>query len=507
MSPPTQLSDDDPLPTTSIISPEASNAITTPVTVCPFCFCTKVPGEECLRCEQDEEYKASLSVDELKRRDNVAVLDENSDAETTPLNQEEIRRRRVAYLSRNGSVDRNELSSSFSASVFESSCLSTIVDTLSSDNSTGNNIPNESLNGVAMTSMVEQSSQQEIHSPLLPCPTEVRVLKVQRSQICKDLINYFQDKEITTHSIVFEMIDDRGLPEKGDGVGVTRDVFSLFWKGFGDSMTIGERERVPYVRHDHFVSEWQATGRILVQGYKMVSYFPLFLSRPFLAYCLFEDAGPDLVVLELFKKYLSVDEEKLVENCLLPDRDANVLESEEVFEFLECFNCRTVLTQTNCKNVITEIAKQELIQKPHIMLSTWQPILSELKMFEPFQSPESLELLYESLKPTNKKVLQLLVAEPTTGGERDALKFLQRYVRGLETANLLHFLHFTTGADVLIVKSITVSFVKRDGIYKTPVLHTCGPVLELPSTYQDFCESREVFNNILARSDWNIDIV
>ena len=70
------------------------------------------------------------------------------------------------------------------------------------------------------------------------------------------------------------MIDDRGLPEKGDGVGVTCDVFSLFWKAFGDSMRIGERERVPYVQHDHFVSEWQAIGRILVKGYKMVSYFP-----------------------------------------------------------------------------------------------------------------------------------------------------------------------------------------------------------------------------------------
>ena len=319
----------------------------------------------------------------------------------------------------------------------------------------------------------EQSSQQEIHSPLPPLnPTEVRVLKARRSQICKDWVNYFQDKEITTHSIVFEMIDDRGFSEIGDGVGVTRDVFSLFWKAFGDSMTIGERERVPYVRHDHFVSEWQAIGGILVKGYKMVSYFPLFLSRAFLAYCFFEEAVPDLVVGESFKKYLSADEEKLVENCLSPDRDVNLFESEEVIEFLECLNCRTVLTQTNCKNVITEIAKQELIQKPHIMLSTWQPILSELKMFEPFQSPESLELLYESLKPTNKKVLQLLVAEPTTGGERDALKFLQRYVRGLDTAILLHFLRFTTGADVLFVKSMTVSFVKRDGIYKTPVAHS-----------------------------------
>ncbi len=43
-------------------------------------------------------------------------------------------------------------------------------------------------------------------------------------------------------------------------LGLARDVFSLFWKAFGDSTTIGER--VPFVRHDHFVNEWQAIGTI-----------------------------------------------------------------------------------------------------------------------------------------------------------------------------------------------------------------------------------------------------
>jgi len=44
-------------------------------------------------------------------------------------------------------------------------------------------------------------------------------------------------------------------------------------------MTIGERESVPFVRHDHFIKEWEAVGRILVKGYQSVSYFPLFLSK------------------------------------------------------------------------------------------------------------------------------------------------------------------------------------------------------------------------------------
>ena len=318
------------------------------------------------------------------------------------------------------------------------------------------------------------------------------------------MISHSQDKDVAADSIVFEIIDDRRKPEKGAGNSVARDVFSLFWKAFGDSMTIGAQEQVPYVRHDHFISEWQSIGRIFVKGNKMVSYFPRFLSKAFIAYCLFGDAVPDPLVLNSFKSYLSVDEEKLVENCLANNDDPHELQSDEVVDFLECFNCRTVLNKDNCQIVITELAKQELIQKPHIMLSCWQPILSSLKDFEPFQSVESLEAFYDSIKPTNKKVLQLLVAQPETKGERDSLKFLQRYIRGLDEQNLGHFLRFTT---VLIVSQITLSFLKVEGIYKTPVAHTCGPVLELPSTYQDFCELREIFNNILSKSDWHMDVV
>jgi hypothetical protein len=95
---------------------------------------------------------------------------------------------------------------------------------------------------------------------------------------------------------------------------------------------------------------------------------------------------------------------------------------KRIIDFLERFNCRTVLNGNNSKRVITEIAKQELIQKPQLMAATWQPILSELEQCEVFQSLDKLNTFYDSIKPTNKKVLQMLVAEPITDAERDALK-------------------------------------------------------------------------------------
>lgn len=196
---------------------------------------------------------------------------------------------------------------------------------------------NENSTGETVTLIADQqelrNEQGFLNSHPPSSPKEVQVIKVHRSRICKDMVTYFQDENILTSSIVFEIIDDRGKPEKGAGIGVAHDVFSLFWRTFGDSMTIGERERVPYVRHDHFVSEWQAIGRILVLGYKMVSYFPLILSRAFIGYCLFGISVPDSAVITSFKKYLSVDEEELIEKCL--SADMQEYDGEDIVDFLE----------------------------------------------------------------------------------------------------------------------------------------------------------------------------
>lgn len=99
-------------------------------------------------------------------------------------------------------------------------------------------------------------------------------------------------------------------------MGVHREVYSLFWKEFASSYTIGERERVPFVRHDHFVAEWAAVGRILVKGYQTTQYYPMYLSRAFMSYCMFDEI-PDICILESFLKYLSVDEEELIDNYML----------------------------------------------------------------------------------------------------------------------------------------------------------------------------------------------
>lgn len=207
----------------------------------------------------------------------------------------------------------------------------------------------------------------------------VMSLTVHRSVICSDMIEQFKDTRVMNSSLLFTIINERGKKEEGVGVGEEREVYSLFWKEFANSMTIGERERVPFVRRDHFIKEWEAVGRILVKGYQSVSYFPLFLSKAFICYCLFDAEVPESILLESFMKYLSAVEEDLLkeylEKACLPD------DNDELLEFLERFNCRSAVSSENLRKLLIEIANQELIQKPHVMISTWKPSVQELKQY------------------------------------------------------------------------------------------------------------------------------
>lgn len=59
------------------------------------------------------------------------------------------------------------------------------------------------------------------------------------------------------------------------------DIYSTFWAELADSVMLGENERVPYVRHDIYKSEWKAIGTIFVKGFLAEGNIPLYLSKVF----------------------------------------------------------------------------------------------------------------------------------------------------------------------------------------------------------------------------------
>ena len=337
------------------------------------------------------------------------------------------------------------------------------------------------------------------------CSDEVptKIIRVHRFLIREDMIEIFLDPSILKFNLNAIIINQHGIEEAGQGNGVLREVFSLFWKDCYESHMLGECERVPYIRHDFDRKKWEAVGRILVKGYTDCQYFPLKISKAFFTGCLFgEGSVTSMMLQDSFKHYVSKSEASVIEGCL---SDSIQGDNAELLDFLSAFDCKRRVTQDNLVEIIRELAHKEIIQKPQYVADCWGPIVSHLKLY--FPDMFSLHELYSSILPTNVKVISLLKATPLTAAEGETLAHLKRFIRGLDESKLATFLRFTTASDVLVTDTLTISFTNNEGFQRRPVAHTCSYTLELPSTYSSFCEFREEFMAVLNAHNWEMTIV
>ena len=118
------------------------------------------------------------------------------------------------------------------------------------------------------------------------------------------MVNAFKSIDVN-NPIEFQVIDPRGKVEPGKGIGASRDVYSSVWRDILDSLFIGDRERVPYVRHDMYFEEWEAIGKMLAKGYFDTGFFPIMVCQAFLVHCLYNEVHND-VLIDSFLKFLSV---------------------------------------------------------------------------------------------------------------------------------------------------------------------------------------------------------
>ena len=200
------------------------------------------------------------------------------------------------------------------------------------------------------------------------------------------------------------------------------------------------------------------------------------------------------------------DERELIK-AALDEGDLNEKQEEEWIDFLDRFDCRSIPTKEKRQKVILELAHKEMVQIAQFIIDSWRKPLKDMPAsYGIFSSFECFEELYDNATPTVKRVLDLLRANPTSNSERYVLSFLKRYIRGLDDEKLTLFLRYCTGATMVCVDSINVSFTDLDGAARRPVAHTCGSALELPSTYQSFPQFQQEMNNIFNSQYWDIDI-
>ena len=105
-------------------------------------------------------------------------------------------------------------------------------------------------------------------------------------------------------------------------------------------------------------------------------------------------------------KFLPNDEAEVLQKTTCTDED---LHDEDLLDILSCYKCFKNPMRENIGEIISQLAHQELIQKPRYISNCWAPILQGLKTS--FESMESIKQMYEEKKPP-KKVVKLLKGSP-----------------------------------------------------------------------------------------------
>ena len=202
-----------------------------------------------------------------------------------------------------------------------------------------------------------------------------------------------------------------------------------------------------------------------------------------------EDVTPEMLI-DDFLLYLCPTERDFVERALAGGITHD--EQEDLINF-DRFGCRRVPQQDEMCSQIKLIVHKELIQRPKYALD-------KIKVVQTLHFPSTIELIamYKANKTTIKKVLNLLKASPTSSEENQVMKYLQQFIRAQSDISLKKFLHFLMSADSLCVDEIKVTFTQLEGLARRPVAHTCGPLLELPSTYQSYPEFRREMDSLMS---------
>lgn len=314
-----------------------------------------------------------------------------------------------------------------------------------------------------------------------------------RVTLLDEMLVFFKDPEILNKKITFEFVSEHG----SDMNGVLRDAYSAFWIEFFRRSAEGEESSVPALNSKWQGEEWQAIGRIFAKGFVDHNVLPIQMSPVTTIVVSFGEASvTDQILNEAFLNYVSKTERDTLSIALTKDSfDEEIL--DDLIDLLDRFSCKQRPTKENLQILLNNIAHKELIQNPKYATDNMAIGCREVFLSH-FISVEKILTTYRDMEPTPKKVLKMLEALPKGNSEATSLRYLQQYIRGQNSVSLKKLLRFLTGSEAITVEKIEVTFTQLEGLSRRPIAHTCGPLLELPSTYLSYPELRNELDSILA---------
>ena len=335
----------------------------------------------------------------------------------------------------------------------------------------------------------------------IPSDTKALQICLHRSNIQAEMIALFKTPEILSIQLKVTFVEELGV----DARGVSREAYSAFWNSFFNTSADGEDYRVPSLNPEYGLEEWLSIGRILSKGYSDHNIFPVQLAPAFLIAVMFgEETVSTEDLLETFLLFLSPLERATVKQALQGDVLSD--DEQDIFEdILDREGCHSIPKGENVRPTIYQLAHKVIIQKSMYALEGMRKVVRDA-LHSAFPDVNSIKIMYGSLKPTPKKVCDLLAANPQTREEAQSLRFLQQYIRAQNEEGLGTLLRFLTASPVMTATQISVQFTNTTGLARRPVAHTCGPMLELPTSYTSYRDFRSEWQAVLSSGYLAMDI-
>ena len=204
-------------------------------------------------------------------------------------------------------------------------------------------------------------------------------ITVHRGHVFRDLRSYFKtcvDINPKIDNIMITVILPNGDVERADDFGgVMRDVLTEFWEQFYESCTVGYNLKIPSLRHDFQHDDWAAIARIIVIGWTLQKMLPIRLAPSFLNCCLygmdFKKTNEDSL-LDEYLQFISPIEQELLIQAL---KDFNSVDYDDLLDFLGNHDCKVLVTSSNLRETILQMASKEMFQEPSFIKETMFNVL------------------------------------------------------------------------------------------------------------------------------------
>lgn len=329
--------------------------------------------------------------------------------------------------------------------------------------------------------------------PVMDAEAEIITITVTRANCVSELLNYYEDVNITEKNLSVSFRDEVGV----DGGGLTKELFNLFFKQVENVYFHGEDCLVPFlplnrVRKDK--EKYIIIGRILEHMLLLTGSIPSKLSKVTLL--LVGNPSAEInqnMLLDEFYNFVNPCERYILKKSVSNFPALSNTEMDILRNIFNSYHFYEMPSQEEITEQVTAIATNTLYEVPKQFIEMMRQGI-QVGKYTSFWTKCDFATLIDMQKPTPNKVANCLKVEDNlTNEQSNVLHFLEMYIRCLDEEKILQLVFLVTGS-YQMPDFLKIEFTDLVGLAQRPTFSTCTNTVYIPSTYSTYQQLKNDFD-------------